>query len=119
AEQAFDDTGLVPAGLIRIRDASGEYPGLACHGRLLVNDGTTWRDRGPHACMKAEVLASYYAVDQTDVSGGRKLVAPTFGQLPRPTTGADILALADEDGARQRLQAVTAGMLTYPGGSAR
>lgn len=79
---AFSTMGFTAAGLHRLRDHTGERAALSTHGRLFVQDGTRWIDRGPHGCMKVERSVLYKTGLTTfPATVRRDAVAQDFGRV--------------------------------------
>src|SRR5687767_11636395 len=78
ASAAFNSTGFSPAGLLRVRDATGERAFLGTQGRLFGLEGTEWKDRGAFGCLRVDRMASFTAQDDSGTLK-RALKGPDFG----------------------------------------
>ena len=82
----FAAAGFIPRAIFPLRDASGERPGIYCHGRLFSREGSRWVDRRGASALRVNrrVLCDsltngngVFAWDFTGGSTGYTLLGPT------------------------------------------
>jgi hypothetical protein len=122
--QTFAATGLTPAGLVRLRDRSGERPALATYGRLFVHEGSKWHDRGAFGCMRVDRMASLpLPTVTTDPATSRHVMAPDFGHVKYgivgPPAESEQWAFLSSTGAVEQRVLTTGGGVAYPGTGCR
>jgi hypothetical protein len=92
----FASTGFTPLGMMRLRDGTDERAMLGCAGRLFVNEGTQWRDRGHFACARVDRPLIYQNHEASTAT--RALMGPDFGVYPvdSPTASSAVALFSPE-----------------------
>lgn len=119
AAQDFDDTGLTPSGLVRVRDVGGERAGLGTQGRFFEHVGSQWLDRGHFACIRADRV-HLFDDNISSPTDSRGAVVPTFGHQRTTTVGSTpIWTLLTADGGYEKEQLGGSATHGYAGNGAR
>jgi hypothetical protein len=120
AAQDFDDTGFTPMGLMRVKDGAGERPALATQGRLFINEGTKWHDRGAFGCMRVDrTNGNPDTLVVTTPASMRRTTAPDFSHCKTGTAipaASEVWALFNSAGALEQRD-LTPGTGTFTPGT--
>lgn len=120
AAAAFSATGFTASGLLRVKDGAGERPALATQGRLFMQEGTKWHDRGAFGCMRVDRvngLPDNRVVTAPDTM--RRTMAPDFGHAQQGVAAppqSEVWALFNSAGALEQRD-LTPGMGTLKYGT--